>query len=57
MNEIVNKFLLIKEKFLLEFHFRQAGLIYSAYAPFIKHCERIRKFKETGDLNHICKNK
>ena len=24
--------------------------------PLTKHHERIKKFKETGDLNHICKN-
>ena len=33
-----------------EMHLRQPGFTYSAYRPFIKNKERIKKFKETGDL-------
>ena len=57
MNKIVNKFLLTRETFMLEFHFRVAELTYSTCGPFTKHCERIQKLKEAGDLNYICKNK
>ena len=38
-------------------HVRQPGFTYSAGGPFIKHHKRIQKFKETGSLKHICKNK
>ena len=56
MNEIVNKFLLTGDKFMLEMHLRQAGFTYSACGPFTKNKERIQKFKETGDTNYIYKN-
>ena len=49
MNEIVNKFLLAGDKFMPEMHLRQSGFAYSAYGPFTKSKERIRKFKDTGD--------
>ena len=29
---------------------------YSACVPFTKHCERIQKFREAGDLKKISKN-
>ena len=38
-------------------HLRQPGFTYNAYGSFIKNKERIQKFKETGDTNHIYKNK
>ena len=56
MNEIVNKFLLVGDKFMPEMHLRQLGFTYSAYGPFTKNKERIQKFKETVDTNHIYKN-
>ena len=49
MNEIVNKFLLAGEKFMLEMHLRQPGFTYSICEPFIKNNIRIQKFKEKGD--------
>ena len=49
MNEIVNKFLLVGDKFILEMHLRQPGFTYSAGGPFTKYKETIQKFKETGD--------
>ena len=49
MNEIVNKFLLVGEKFMSEIHLRQPGFTYSASGSFTKNKERIQKFKETGD--------
>ena len=55
MNEIVNKFLLAEDKFMLEMHLEQPGFTYSASGPFTKNKERILKFKETGDTNYIYK--
>ena len=37
-------------------HLREPQFIYSACGPFIKHKQRIQKFKETGDTNYIYKN-
>ena len=56
MNEIVNKFLLVGDKFMPEMHLRQPGFTDSACGPFIKNKERIQKFKETGDTSYIYKN-
>ena len=52
MNEIVNKFLLVGDKFMPEMHLRQPGFTYSACGPFTKNKERIQKFKETGDTSY-----
>ena len=56
MNEIVNKFLSVGDKFMPEMHLRQLGFTYSACGPFTKNKERIPKFKETGDTSYIYKN-
>ena len=56
MNKIVNKFLLAGDKFMPELQLRQPGVTYSACRPFSKHCEKVQKFKETGNLKHIYKN-
>ena len=56
MNEIVNKFLLVGDKFMPEMHLRQPGFTYSACGPFTKNKERIQKLKETGDTTYINKN-
>ena len=56
MNEIVNKFLLVGDKFLPEMHLRQPEFTYSACGPFTKNKERIQRFKETGDTGYIYKN-
>ena len=37
-------------------HLKQPGFIYNACGPFTKKKERIRKFKETGDISYIYKN-
>ena len=47
MNEIVNKFLLGRDKFMLEMHLKQPGFTYSACGPFTKNKERIEKFMHT----------
>ena len=56
MNEIVNKFLLARDKFKPEMHLKQTGFTYSASGLFTKNEERIQKFKETGDTSSIQKN-
>ena len=56
MNEIVNEFLLVGDKFMLEMHLRQRGFTYSACGPFTKNKERIQRFRETGDTSYIYKN-
>ena len=56
MNEIVNKFLLVGDKFMPEMHLKQPGFTYSACGPFTKNKERIEKFMQTGNSNFIYKN-
>ena len=56
MNETVNKFLLVGDKFMPEMHLRQPGFTYSACGPFNKNKERIQRFKKTGDTSYIYKN-
>ena len=46
MNEIVNKFLLVGDKFMPEMHLKQPGFTYSACGPFNKNKERIEKFMQ-----------
>ena len=44
MNEIVNKFLLVEQKFMPDMHLKQPGFISSACGSFTKNKERIQKF-------------
>ena len=53
MNDIINKFLLAGDKFMLEMHLRQPRFTYSACGPFTENKEIIQKFKETGDSTYI----
>ena len=46
MNEIVNKFLLMGDKFVSEMHLKQPGFTYSACGPFTK---------TKKELNSLCK--
>ena len=41
MNKIVNKFLLVREKFMPALHLRRPGFTYSACGPFTKFRETI----------------
>ena len=50
MNEIVNKFLLVGDKFMPEMHLKQPGFTYSACGPFTKNKERIEKCMQTESL-------
>ena len=56
MNEIVNKFLLVGDKYMPEMHLKQSGFTYSAGSPFTKNKQRIKKFMQTGNTNFIYKN-
>ena len=56
MNEIVNKLLLVGDKFMPEIHLKHPGFAYSACGPFTKNKERIKKFVQTGNPNFIYKN-
>ena len=56
MNKIVNKFLLVEDRFMPEMLLRQPGFTYSACATFTKNKERTQKFKWTGDSRYIYLN-
>ena len=56
MNEIVDKFLLVRDKYMPEIHLRQPRFTYSACGPFTKNKEIIKKFKKTRDTRYIYKN-
>ena len=56
MNEIVNKFLLVGDKFIPQMNLKQYGFIYNACDPFTNDQERIEKFMQTGNTNFIYNN-
>ena len=56
MNEIVNKFLLVGDKFMPEMHLKQPSFTYSACGPFTKNKKRIEKFMQTGNTNFVYKH-
>ena len=56
LNEIVNKFSLVGDKFMPEMNLKQPGFTYSACGPFTKNKERIEKFMQTGNTDFIYKN-
>ena len=56
MNNIVNKFLLAGDKFMLEMHLIQPGFTYSACGSFTKNKQRTQKFMQTGITSYIYKN-
>ena len=53
MNEIMNKFFLVGDKFMPNLHLKQPGFTYSACGLFTKNKER---FMQTGNTNFIYKN-
>ena len=56
-SDIINKFLLVGDKFMLELHLYQPKIAkYSACGPFAKHEQRINQFLNTGLLSKIYKN-
>ena len=56
INEIVNKFVLVRDKFMPEMHLKQPSFTYSACGPFTKNKERIEKFMQTGNTDFIKMN-
>ena len=56
VNEIVNKLLLLGDKFMPKMHLEQLNFTNSACGPFTKKKERIEKFMQTGNTNFIYKN-
>ena len=56
MNEIVSKLLLAEDKFMPEIHLKQPGFAYSACGAFTRNKQKIQKFIQKGDINHINKN-
>ena len=55
MNEIVNKFLRVGDKFMTEMHLKQPSFTYSASGPFTKNKERSEKFMQTGNRFYLQK--
>ena len=56
MNNIINKFLLTGDKFMLELHLKQPGLSCSTCGPFTRHDKGIQKFREIDSLKHLYGN-
>ena len=56
MKEIVNRFLLVRYKFMPEMDLKQPGFTYSACGPFTKNKERIEKFIHAENTNIIDEN-
>ena len=44
------------DKFMPKLHLKQPQFTHSACGPFTKHCERIKKFRETEDLKRLYRN-
>ena len=55
-SNVINKFLLVGDKFMPEIHLRQPQFTYVACGLFTKHEQRIQKCKEPGDTNYIYMN-
>ena len=56
MNEIVNKVLLLGDKFMPKMHLKHPSFTFSTCGPFTKNKERIEKFMQTGNIDFIYKN-
>ena len=56
MNNIINKFLLVGDKFMAEMHLRQPQFVYLACDPFTRHKESVKEFKPTGDTRSLYRN-
>ena len=56
MNQLVNKVLLTRDKFMPEMHLREPGFTYSICGPFNRNKQRIQKFMQTENTNHIYRN-
>ena len=56
MNQLVNKFVLARDKFMPEMHLREPGFTYSICGPFNRNKQRIQKFMQTENTNYIYRN-
>ena len=56
INEIVNKFLLVGDKFMREMHLKQPGFTYSTCDSFTRNKERIEKIMQIGKADFIYRN-
>ena len=57
-SDIINKFLLIEDKFMPEMHLWDSKVKkYSACGPFTRHQKRINMFMKDGRLSHILKKR
>ena len=56
MNEIVNQFLLVGDKFMPEMDLKQPGFTYSACGSFTKNKERMEKFMQIRNTDFVYKN-
>ena len=57
-SDIINKFLLIGNRFMPEMHLWDPKVKkYSACGPFTRHQKRIDMFMKDGSLSHILKNR
>ena len=56
MNENMNKFLLVGDKFMPEMHLKWPGFTYSACGLFAKNKERIEKFMQIRNTDFIYRN-
>ena len=57
MNEVVNKSLFSRDKFLSEIHSRQPWFTYNACGTFTKSERRIQKFNGIRNSKYIYQNK
>ena len=55
MNEIINKLLVVGDKFMPEMHLKQPGFAYSVCGLFTKSKGRIEEFMKTGNTGFIYK--
>ena len=56
--DIINKFLLVGDKFMPEMHLWDPKVKkYSACGPFTRYKQRINDFMNDGKLSHILKNR
>ena len=56
INEIINRLLLVGDKFMRKMYLKQPGFTHSACGLFTKNKERIEKFIQTRNTDFIYKN-
>ena len=56
MNEILNKCLLIDDKFMPKFYLQKPGFVCNVAGPFTKISEIFKRFEEAGGSRYVYKN-